>query len=110
MSSLPRDVVAIFPGCDRSGEARGALKAGATVIVSDERRSEMNSAEYLNRIGFSSPHPSPDLATLKSLQRSHMLAVPFENLDIHWQRPITLDINNFYAKIVAGRRGGFCYE
>ncbi|HMM79861.1 MAG TPA: arylamine N-acetyltransferase [Pyrinomonadaceae bacterium] len=34
----------------------------------------------------------------------------FENLDIHWKRPIVLDIERFYSKIVGERRGGFCYE
>jgi N-hydroxyarylamine O-acetyltransferase len=36
--------------------------------------------------------------------------VPFENLDIHWNRPIVLDEEKFYSKIVADGRGGFCYE
>jgi N-hydroxyarylamine O-acetyltransferase len=36
--------------------------------------------------------------------------VPFENLDIHWNRPIVLDEEKFYSKIVSNRRGGFCYE
>jgi N-hydroxyarylamine O-acetyltransferase len=44
------------------------------------------------------------------LQRSHLLSVPFENLDIHWKRPIILDLGRFFAKIVEARRGGFCYE
>jgi N-hydroxyarylamine O-acetyltransferase len=52
----------------------------------------------------------PDVTTLKMLQRKHLLNVPFENLDIHWKRPIVLDEKKFYEKIVSGRRGGFCYE
>jgi N-hydroxyarylamine O-acetyltransferase len=36
--------------------------------------------------------------------------VPFENLDIHLGRPIVLDEEALFAKIVARRRGGFCYE
>ena len=52
----------------------------------------------------------PDLAWLKLLQRQHLLDVPFENLDIHWKRPILLDTGAFYRKIVEGNRGGFCYE
>jgi N-hydroxyarylamine O-acetyltransferase len=39
-----------------------------------------------------------------------MLAVPFENLDIHLGRPIVLSLAAFYDKIVRRRRGGFCYE
>jgi len=39
-----------------------------------------------------------------------MLSVPFENLDIHLGRPIVLDNDVFFDKIVERRRGGFCYE
>lgn len=66
--------------------------------------------EYLARIGFGSDEIVRDVATLNRLQRSHLLAVPFENLDIHWKRPIVLDLGSFYKKIVADKRGGFCYE
>ena len=52
----------------------------------------------------------PDIAGLKLLQRQHLLNVPFENLDIHWRRPIMLDTSAFYRKIVEENRGGFCYE
>ncbi len=38
------------------------------------------------------------------------MAVPFENLDIHWKRPIVLNVDRFYQKIVDEKRGGFCYE
>lgn len=51
-----------------------------------------------------------DVASLRTLQRAHLLAVPFENLDIHWKRPITIDTAKFYDKIVGENRGGFCYE
>jgi N-hydroxyarylamine O-acetyltransferase len=66
--------------------------------------------EYLERIGAGGREIRPDLATLKFLQRNHLLHVPFENLDIHWKRPIVVDIKKFYTKIVTERRGGFCYE
>jgi N-hydroxyarylamine O-acetyltransferase len=36
--------------------------------------------------------------------------VPFENLDIHLGRPIRLDEDALFDKIVRRRRGGFCYE
>lgn len=39
-----------------------------------------------------------------------MLAVPFENLDIHIGRTIVCDEARFLHKIIAERRGGFCYE
>jgi N-hydroxyarylamine O-acetyltransferase len=64
---------------------------------------------YLERIGFDGK-PEPDGATLRQLQRAHMLAVPFENLDIHVGRPIVLEPDALERKVVAERRGGFCYE
>lgn len=69
----------------------------------------MNSREYLERIGVDWA-VSPDAESLKLLQRQHLLNVPFENLDIHWDRPIILDTERFYRKVVTDRRGGFCYE
>lgn len=66
--------------------------------------------KYLDRIRVGQTGIAADLPTLKTLQRQHLLNVAFENLDIHWKRPIVLDTERFYAKIVAGKRGGFCYE
>lgn len=69
----------------------------------------MNPTAYLARLDY---HGStePTLETLRALQRAHLLAVPFENLDIHLGRPIIIDPARFYDKIVNQRRGGFCYE
>jgi N-hydroxyarylamine O-acetyltransferase len=64
---------------------------------------------YLQRIGYEGPI-APDPAVLSALHRAHLLAVPFENLDIHLGRPIVLSVERFFEKIVADRRGGFCYE
>ncbi len=65
---------------------------------------------YLERIGVADLDQCQDLATLTLLQRQHLRNVPFENLDIHWKRPIVLDTERFYKKIVIDGRGGFCYE
>ncbi len=64
---------------------------------------------WLARIGYRGPL-AVDAATLAGLQRAHLLAVPFENLDIHWGVPIALDLEVHYDKIVRRGRGGFCYE
>ncbi len=70
----------------------------------------MDRSAYLSRIGVDRADLVPDAATLRMLQHQHLLSVPFENLDIHWGRPIMLDTAAFHQKIVAQRRGGFCYE
>lgn len=70
----------------------------------------MDRDAYLRRIGLVGANLKPDAASLRLLQRLHLLAVPFENLDIHWKRRITIDTAKFYDKIVGEKRGGFCYE
>lgn len=70
----------------------------------------MNVERYLARIGMDRTGVVPDIAGLRMLQRQHLLNVPFENLDIHWKRPVKVDIGAFYQKIVGENRGGFCYE
>lgn len=69
----------------------------------------MKLAAYFDRIRFEGP-ARPDLATLKALHRAHQEAVPFENLDVQLQRPVSLDVAPNYRKIVERRRGGWCYE
>jgi len=64
---------------------------------------------YLARIGYAGSR-APTGETLAQLQQAHMLAVPFENLDIALGRPISLDEPAVLRKIVQLRRGGFCYE
>ena len=70
----------------------------------------MNAEKYLERIGLDSASFAQTLETLKTLQKAHLLTVPFENLDFHWGKRITLDLDRFYKKIVENGRGGFCYE
>ena len=69
----------------------------------------MDTAAYLQRINYYGSL-EPTAATLNALHQAHMLAVPFENLDIHLGRQIVLDERLIYRKIVEQRRGGFCYE
>jgi len=64
---------------------------------------------YLHRICYSGS-TDPTRATLRALHRAHMLAVPFENLNIAIGRTIVLDEHLLIHKIVQERRGGFCYE
>ena len=64
---------------------------------------------YLARIGLDEA-PPPTLDGLATLQRAHMLSVPFENLDIVAGRGIDLAEDALFAKVVTRRRGGYCYE
>jgi N-hydroxyarylamine O-acetyltransferase len=69
----------------------------------------MNVAAYLARIGYRGA-VTPTAETLRQLHRAHLLAVPFENLDIPLGRKIVLDQDRLVYKVVELRRGGFCYE
>jgi len=51
-----------------------------------------------------------NVETLFGLHRTHLLTVPFENLDIHRGKSIELDEQALWDKIVLRKRGGFCYE
>jgi N-hydroxyarylamine O-acetyltransferase len=64
---------------------------------------------YLRRIGFSSV-PELNFETLRALQRRHLLTVPYENIDIIRNIPISLEINQVFDKVVTRRRGGYCFE
>jgi N-hydroxyarylamine O-acetyltransferase len=61
---------------------------------------------YLQRIGLD-PATTPGVA---EVHRAHSLAIPFENLDPHGGRPVSLDPGELQRKLVAGRRGGYCFE
>jgi hypothetical protein len=69
---------------------------------------EMRDA-YLARLGIISPE-APSLAFLQRLQRAHVQAIPYENLDVLSGRPVSLDPSDLYRKIIVGARGGYCFE
>jgi N-hydroxyarylamine O-acetyltransferase len=72
-------------------------------------RYSLELSAYLNRIRFDGS-VRPDLATLRAIHRAHQYAIPFENLDVLLHRPVDLDLEANYDKIVRQRRGGWCYE
>jgi N-hydroxyarylamine O-acetyltransferase len=59
---------------------------------------------YLGRVGL---RERPDLA---DLHRAHVMAIPFENLDPRRGIPVSLDPDDLERKLVADRRGGYCFE
>jgi len=64
---------------------------------------------YLERIDY---HGAlvPSLATLEGLHLAHLAEIPFENIDVRLGRPIELGIEALQAKLIRGRRGGYCFE
>ena len=64
---------------------------------------------YLNRIGFTR-RPTVDHATLAELCFHHVLAFPYENLDVQLGRRLSRDPRDAFEKLVLQGRGGWCYE
>src|SRR5262249_24611720 len=64
---------------------------------------------YLARVGYTGDR-APSLAVLDALHLAHATHVPFENLGILLGRPVLLDLESLQAKLVRGRRGGYCFE
>lgn len=69
----------------------------------------MDVAAYLELLGIEGP-VRPDLTNLERLQRAHLTAVPFENLDVFARRGVRTDNPWTIAKVVERRRGGWCFE
>ncbi|MBB4096587.1 arylamine N-acetyltransferase family protein [Sphingomonas kyeonggiensis] len=69
----------------------------------------MDLQAYFTRIGHDGAL-APDRATLTALMRAHLAAMPFENLDVQLGRPVSLDPDAIFDKLVTRRRGGWCYE
>ncbi|MGA5321174.1 arylamine N-acetyltransferase family protein [Streptomyces seoulensis] len=64
---------------------------------------------YLRRLGAERP-ARPTTEALRDLHLRHLRTVPFENLSVHLGEPVVLDEQALLDKVVAARRGGFCYE
>lgn len=66
---------------------------------------------YLERIGVAGPLRA-DADTLDALHVAQVGAIPFEALDVVADppRPVRIDPAGIAAKLVAGRRGGYCFE
>lgn len=78
------------------------------VSVTAPTADEMRDA-YLKRLGVSADQ-GPSLALLQQLQRAHVQAIPYENLDVLANEDISLDPVNLFRKIIANHRGGYCFE
>lgn len=85
------------------------MKYTAAATQGVGHRDALDLEAYLRRIGYSgSLQPVP--AVLEAIHLAHATHIPFENLDILLKRPIALDLASLQAKLVAGRRGGYCFE
>jgi N-hydroxyarylamine O-acetyltransferase len=73
-------------------------------VTLDGRVHRFDLDAYLDRIGLQG---NP---TVAELHRAHVVAIPFENLDPLRGVPVSLDLADLERKLVAERRGGYCFE
>ncbi len=64
---------------------------------------------YFARIGYRGGR-EPTRETLDGIVRAHVMAIPFEALDVILGRGIDLDPAAVERKLVHGGRGGYCFE
>jgi N-hydroxyarylamine O-acetyltransferase len=69
----------------------------------------VNLNAYFERVGFSGSI-APSLATLEALHALHPAAIPFENLNPLLGLPVELDQKSLEKKMLAEKRGGYCFE
>ena len=70
---------------------------------------KVNLNAYFERIGFAGSI-APTLATLELIHALHPAAIPFENLNPLLGLPVNLDLGSIEKKLLAEKRGGYCYE
>jgi N-hydroxyarylamine O-acetyltransferase len=64
---------------------------------------------WLTRIGYDGSR-APTLETLQAVTGAHSAAIAYESIDVLLDRPPKLDLASLQAKMVAGGRGGYCFE
>jgi N-hydroxyarylamine O-acetyltransferase len=64
---------------------------------------------YLDRIGYTGPRTAT-IDTLEAVHALHPAAIPLKNLNPLLGWPVALDVESLEAKLVAGGRGGWCFE
>lgn len=64
---------------------------------------------WLGRIGYRGLR-SPSLEALRGLVSAHSTAIAYESIDVLLDRPPKLDLDSLQRKMIAHRRGGYCFE
>jgi N-hydroxyarylamine O-acetyltransferase len=64
---------------------------------------------WLRRIGHSGPRTAT-LETLRALVAAHSMAISYESIDVLLDRTPKLDLHSLQHKVIAGGRGGYCFE
>jgi N-hydroxyarylamine O-acetyltransferase len=81
-----------------------AAESDGSKVLSGPLRQLRHLDAYLARIGHDGP------LSLAALHRAHATSIPFDNLDASDGRPVALEPDKLEDKLVARRRGGYCFE
>ena len=60
--------------------------------------------------GYLGPETWAPAPVSAEVHRAHVTSIPFENLDPHRGVPVSLELADLQRKLVADRRGGYCFE
>ncbi len=73
------------------------------------KRVDFPLSAYLERIELKNT-PGTDENGLKELHAAQVFSIPFENLDIHLGKTISLKPGDLINKLLVRKRGGYCFE
>lgn len=79
-------------------------------MLTKEKMTEEQLKGYLQKLNIYNQNLKPDEDTLKLLQKMHFNHIPYENLDSINGLITSLEHLDLYRKIIAGKRGGICFE
>jgi len=81
----------------------------ATTVDTVSPSSPVDLPSYFGRIGYAGPRAAT-VEALSGILAAHVQSIPFENLDVLLGRPISLSPEDIARKLIADRRGGYCFE
>ena len=90
-------------------EIRKRLEYWAKLRKERRRLVSIDLDAYFKRVGYTGDR-KPTLATLRELHRRQPQAIAFENLSPMMGQAVPIDAPSLHSKMVAGGRGGYCYE
>lgn len=64
---------------------------------------------WLSRIGYTGSR-KPTLENLRAAVTAHATAIAYESIDVLLDKPPSLDPVSLQSKMIAGGRGGYCFE
>jgi len=99
------DASGIFLGRAETGNIGAAKPRGLRQMP----ETQFDQAAWFARIGYSGP-VTPTLETLNRLIYAHSHSIAYESLDIMLGRPPKLDVPTLQHKMIASKRGGYCFE